>query len=212
MAEMHMTTTAIDCTDLAAVSVKFQRYLNVEQPSYDHAYLRVSTDGVNFDAIWTNGGEVADSGWAEMEYDLSAYADGASVYLRWSMGTTDGSWLYSGWNIDDVEFWGLVSSDDLSPVDDLPVFKMSLGNYPNPFNPMTKVAFAIEADGHAMINIYNVQGQLVRRLVDGNMAAGTHQVTWDGRDQSGLQVGSGVYFARLISGGQVAEHKMVLLK
>ncbi len=213
MPETHMTTSAIDITDLSAVSVKFQRYLNVEQPAYDHAHLKVSTDGSSFTSVWSNGGEVTDSGWTQYEYDLSAVVAGAStMYLRWTMGTTDSSWLYSGWNIDDVEIWGLRPSNDLSGVDGVPGYKMSLGNYPNPFNPMTQVSFAIEADGHAMINIYNVQGQLVRRLVDGNLAAGTHQVTWDGRDQSGLQVGSGVYFARLISGGQIAEHKMVLLK
>jgi lysyl endopeptidase len=213
MSETHLTTLAIDCSELSAVSVKFQRYLNVEQPSYDHAYVKVSTDGSSFTTVWENTAEITDSSWSLQEIDLSSIADGAStLYVRWTMGTTDSSWLYSGWNIDDVEIWGLSPEDNLSAADDLPGYKVSLGNHPNPFNPMTKVSFGIERDGHALINIYNVQGQLVRRLVDGNVAAGLHQVTWDGRDEVGLQVGSGVYFARLVSGGQVAEHKMVLLK
>jgi lysyl endopeptidase len=212
MAETHLTTTSIDCTDLTAVTLKFQRWLNVEQPSYDHAYIRVSTDGTNFSTIWENGSEVADTGWSQQVFDLSGVADGAAtLYVRWTMGITDSSWLYSGWNIDDVEIWGL-TSDVVSATGDVPGFQLTLGNYPNPFNPMTKVSFGIERDGQAVINIYDVQGHLVRRLVDGNLTAGTHQATWDGRDDSGQQVGSGVYFAQLVSGGQVAEHKMVLLK
>lgn len=213
MSETHLTTLPIDCSDLSAVSLKFQRYLNVEQPTYDHAYVKVSTDGSSFTTVWENTSEVTDSSWSLQDIDISSIADGAeTLYVRWTMGTTDGSWRYSGWNIDDVQIWGLSPEDNLSDAGDLPGYKVSLNNHPNPFNPMTKVSFGIERDGLALINIYNVQGQLVRRLVSGNMAAGMHEVTWDGRDETGVTVGSGVYFARLTSGGQVAERKMVLLK
>ena len=112
MPERHMTTMAIDCSELSRTSLRFQRYLNVEQPAYDHAYIRVSTDGSNWDEIWTNGSEITDSSWNLVEYDISDYADGEeTVYVRWTQGTTDGSWLYSGWNIDDVEIWGVVADD-----------------------------------------------------------------------------------------------------
>lgn len=110
--ETHLTSTAFDCSDLAQVSVKFWRHLNVEQPSYDHAYLRVSTDGVTWTDVWQNTAEVVDSSWTEVEYDISNIADGqATVYLRWTMGETDGGWEYSGWNIDDVEVWGLETTE-----------------------------------------------------------------------------------------------------
>ncbi len=106
--ETHLTSTAFDCTGLDQVSVKFQRYLNVEQPSYDHAYLRVSTDGANWSNVWQNTSEVTDSSWTQVEYNISDVASGqTTVYLRWTMGTTDSGWRYSGWNIDDVEVWGL---------------------------------------------------------------------------------------------------------
>ncbi len=212
MSETHLTTAAIDCSDLSAVSLKFQRWLNVEQPDYDHAYVRVSTDGTNFTTIWENSSEITDNGWSLQEYDISDIADGAAtLYVRWTMGVTDESWLYAGWNIDDVQIWA-IAPDDVSAAGDVPGFKMNLGNYPNPFNPMTKVSFGIEREGQAVINIYNVQGHLVRHLVNGSLAAGTHQVTWDGRDDSGMQVGSGVYFAPPVSCGKVAEHKKVMLK
>ena len=108
MSEQHLTTTAIDCSDLADTSVRFRRWLGVEQPSYDHAYVRVSNNGTTWTTVWENSAEIADSAWSLQEYDISAVADGqATVYVRWTQGTTDGSWLYCGWNIDDVEIWGL---------------------------------------------------------------------------------------------------------
>ena len=110
LSETHLTTTAIDCSGLDRVSVKLWRHLNVEQPSYDHAYLRVSIDGTNWSNVWENTSEVTDSSWTQVEYDISNVADGQNtVYLRWTMGDTDSGWRYSGWNIDDVEVWGLES-------------------------------------------------------------------------------------------------------
>jgi len=109
MPEYDLTTTAIDCSGLSRTTLRFQRYLNVEQPAYDHAYLRVSTNGSSWTEVWSNGGEVTENSWRQVEYDISDIADGEpTVYLRWTMGTTDSSWLYSGWNIDDVEIWGVV--------------------------------------------------------------------------------------------------------
>jgi len=119
MAEQHLTSGAFDCSGLSLVSVKFWRHLNVETSTYDHAYLRVSTDGSSWTTVWENPGEVTDSSWTQVEYDISAVADGqSSVYLRWTMGATDGGWEYSGWNIDDIEVYGLTGSggETTSPV------------------------------------------------------------------------------------------------
>jgi hypothetical protein len=111
MAEQHLTSTAFDCSGLTLVALKYWRHLNVETSSYDHAYVRVSTDGSNWTTVWENPGEITDSAWTEVEHDLSAVADGQStVYVRWTMGTTDGGWEYSGWNIDDIEIYGLTGS------------------------------------------------------------------------------------------------------
>jgi len=103
LSETHLTTPAIDCSDRDGVQLSFRRWLGVEQPSYDHAYLRISTDGSSWTTIWQNTSEVDDGGWVLEEYDLSSVADDqATVYLRWTMGSTDSSWQYCGWNIDDV--------------------------------------------------------------------------------------------------------------
>ncbi|MGD2110168.1 MAG: trypsin-like peptidase domain-containing protein, partial [Phycisphaerae bacterium] len=105
--ETHLTTTAIDCSGLTGVTLVFQRWLGVEQPTYDHAYVRVSNNGSSWTTIWENFNEVADGAWGLQSYDISSVADDAStVYIRWTMGTTDTSWQYCGWNIDDIEIWG----------------------------------------------------------------------------------------------------------
>ncbi|MCC7387173.1 MAG: trypsin-like peptidase domain-containing protein [Phycisphaerales bacterium] len=112
MPEYHLTTTAIDCSDLSRTTLKFKRFLNVEQPAYDHASIRVSNNGSTWTDVWTNGGEITDASWQAVEHDISAVADGHStVYIRWTMGTTDSSWLFSGWNIDDVAIWGVSSAE-----------------------------------------------------------------------------------------------------
>ncbi|MDX2474810.1 MAG: FlgD immunoglobulin-like domain containing protein [Candidatus Krumholzibacteria bacterium] len=211
MAETHMVTTSIDCSNLSATSLRFWRWLNVEQSAYDHASVAVSNDSINFTTVWANGAELAETAWTQVSYDISAVADGQStVFVRWTMGTTDGSWEYSGWNIDDVEIWGLPSA--VSPVGDLPLYKLSVGNYPNPFNPVTKVSFVLERAGHANVRVYDVQGRLIKELIDGLQAAGPGSVVWDGTDLDGQRAASGVYFVQVLSGGQKADHKMVLLK
>jgi lysyl endopeptidase len=213
LAETHVTSLAFDCSDLVSTSLKFWRYLNVEQPAYDHASIYVSTNGANFTQIWTNSSVIEDNAWNQVEYDISGLADGQeTVYIRWTMGTTDGSWQYSGWNIDDVEIWGVDTTSGPSSVGEGPMHVMRLGNYPNPFNPLTRVQFTLAQAGPAALNVYDVQGRLVRSLVNEDLSAGDHSYVWDGADNSGRKVGSGVYFARLVSGRQVIDHKMVLLK
>ncbi len=75
---------------------------------YDHATIGVSSDGVAWTEVWTNKAEVADGAWVLCEYDIGAVADQQeTVYVRWTMGVTDYAWQYCGWNIDDVEIWGV---------------------------------------------------------------------------------------------------------
>jgi len=108
LAEKHLTSTAINCAGLSNVSLKYRRWLGVEQPAYDHAYLRVSNNGTSWTTVWQNSSQIADTSWVLQDLDISSVADGQStVYLRWTMGSTDSSWQFCGWNIDDVEIWGV---------------------------------------------------------------------------------------------------------
>lgn len=87
-------------------------------------------------------------------------------------------------------------------------------NYPNPFNPTTSIHYSIAARGAVSLAVYNVAGQLVRTLVGEEQTPrpGGFRVVWDGRDNTGTRVSSGVYFYRLVTPGFTATRKMVVLK
>ncbi len=83
---------------------------------------------------------------------------------------------------------------------------------PNPFNPTTAIGYTMVAAGVAEIVVYDVRGRLVRTLVSGRVSAGYNEVVWDGRDDSGNRVASGVYLYQLRAGNVVETKKMVMLK
>ena len=83
---------------------------------------------------------------------------------------------------------------------------------PNPFNPQTKITYDLAREGQVKLEVYDLQGHLVRTLVDGSRSAGRHVETWNGINDAGGQVASGLYVARLNSGGVTQMMKMTLLK
>ncbi len=87
------------------------------------------------------------------------------------------------------------------------------GAVPNPFNPRTTIRFSLAGDvPHASLRVYDVAGRLVRTLRQGPMTAGEHAVVWQGEDESGQAVASGVYFCRLEAGGVAEGRAMVLVR
>ena len=92
--------------------------------------------------------------------------------------------------------------------------KLALGqNFPNPFNPTTTIRFSVPSGApNVRLTIHNVNGRVVKTLVDSPLAAGPHAVTWDGTNGRGRSVASGVYFCRIEAGGDVRRMKMALLK
>ena len=87
-----------------------------------------------------------------------------------------------------------------------------LRNYPNPFNPATKIVFRLERDAQATLRVFDVHGRLVRTLVDSYLAAGQRTVEWDGRDDRGHPLASGTYYMRLQGGGTYVSRAVSLLK
>ena len=85
-------------------------------------------------------------------------------------------------------------------------------NYPNPFNASTQINYDLPEATKVTIKIFNINGQLVRTLVDGLVPAGYHIVIWDGRDSSGMDLSSGVYIYKLNAGSFHQEQRMVLVR
>ncbi len=211
--ETHLTTGAIDCSELSNAHLKFWRWLGVEKAEFDSAYVRVSSDSANWVTAWENVEEVADTCWTQVELNISEIADGEeTVFIRWTMGATDGIWQYCGWNIDDVEVWAMdfvpnvVDPDDVVAVPHLDPVR------PNPFNPAATIRFTLPDAGDARLAVYDCAGRLVVVLADGPHEASDHTLVWHGVDASGRDVASGVYFLRLESGGKTAIGKMVMVR
>ena len=87
-----------------------------------------------------------------------------------------------------------------------------MGNYPNPFNPETKIKFSTERDSNVEVTIYSLLGEKVNTIQSGQLSAGTYNISWFGQDQNGIKVPSGVYFYEVRSDNRTARGKMLLLK
>lgn len=85
-------------------------------------------------------------------------------------------------------------------------------NYPNPFNPSTAIKFALPEASNVTLKIYNVKGQLVNTLVSGNLSAGYHNVSWNGKNVNGQHAASGLYFYHITAGKFQQVRKMMLIK
>jgi len=85
-------------------------------------------------------------------------------------------------------------------------------NFPNPFNPETTFRYRLAERTHTKLVIYNTLGQQVRVLTDGNEECGEHSLQWDGRDDAGRALASGVYFYRLTTGDASQIGKAILLR
>jgi hypothetical protein len=146
-------------------------------------------------------------GWTEAVFELGD-SSGAARF-RFVFGS-DGYVGGEGWFIDDILF----ETDPVSNPDamQVPHILTLSPNFPNPFNPSTNISFALPMADHARLEIFNLKGQRVKLLLDARMPAGMSTVTWDGKDESGRTVASGVYFYRLHTNKQSLSRKMMLMK
>ena len=85
-------------------------------------------------------------------------------------------------------------------------------NYPNPFNPVTTISYFLPEGGDVLLQVFDVRGREIKRLVDGNVKAGEWKVVWDGSNERGDAVVSGVYFIRLRTGGESRVRKTILMR
>jgi len=108
-----------------------------------------------------------------------------------------------------IMFGNLEDPQNETPVIDNVVLH---GNYPNPFNPETKISFSLPQDQEIELTVYNLKGQKVRTLYTGITSSGEQSVVWKGKDDDGKSVGSGLYFYKLKTNDQVFSKKMLLLK
>jgi hypothetical protein len=135
----------------------------------------------------------------------------------------DGSWRWNSgyyYKISAVDVHGnesgfaLLRPDNVTGVETpkAPEATYLTQNFPNPFNPTTRITFGLSAPGYVSLRIYDAAGRLVRVLVNNERHAARYEETWDGRDSSGRAVASGIYFYRLDAGAFAETKKMVLAR
>ena len=207
----------LDLISFSSASLTFWHNDNLE-PDFDSALVEVSTDGgANWECLG-DGFRGNSNGWVHEVRSLQDYCgEAGDVRIRFRL-LTDGSVDDDGWYIDDVQILAgeeAVGVED--PGDSFFPGAFFLGqNYPNPFNPTTTIHYAHTNEGripnHVTLKLYNVLGQEVRTLVNEDKEPGSFAVSWDGRDNSGRQVGSGIYFYRLQAGDFLRTKKMILLR
>ncbi|MGH7494707.1 MAG: VPS10 domain-containing protein [bacterium] len=196
------------------------------QGFYDYAVVEGSRNGVawiplapgydaRYDIAWEVSYRNGESGRAalfrEHRLDLQeTFAAGEAILLRFRL-FTDASITGWGWAIDNLEIQEMLTAVgergqtsltfDLRP------------NYPNPFNPSTRIDYSLAKPARVNLAIYNSAGRLVRTLVEElQQAAGAYQVQWNGRNNAGETLASGVYLYRLEAGEFVRTRKMVFVK
>lgn len=85
-------------------------------------------------------------------------------------------------------------------------------NYPNPFNPQTRIRYSLPEAGFIAVRVYSVDGEMIKELVNTNKRAGNYEVVWDGTNNYGMKVSSGIYFYQLVTDKFIQTKKLVLLK
>ncbi|MCB5296165.1 MAG: choice-of-anchor J domain-containing protein, partial [Candidatus Cloacimonetes bacterium] len=167
----------------------------------------VSTTGTaagDFEIISDGTYVEAPTEWTEYTYDLAAYAE-QQIYVGIQCVSNDAFIFF----VDDVTIAGPTSNEDgVAPV----YTTQLIGNYPNPFNPETNIRFSLKEAAKVSIEIYNVKGQLVRKLVNDVRDAGDHVAVWNGTDNNGRAVSSGVYYFKMNTGKYSSTKKMILMK
>jgi hypothetical protein len=111
----YLTMGPVDTTDVSQVSLRFKRWLNSDYEPYVSAMIEVSNDGSTWETVFANGGTaIKDNQWKSMSYDISAVADNQpAVYVRWGYSVnTSAAWAFSGWNVDDIQVWGLAPTPE----------------------------------------------------------------------------------------------------
>ena len=177
------------------VSVDVQLQVNVTDPDLDT--LAVTFFGRPVEAgkaVYVNLGTV------------TGVASGGNAVMAWPGldPLTEYEWyvdVADGVVVSTSSVWSF-TTDYVSGVGDgaIPVRLETAGNFPNPFNPSTRIRFGLPSRGHVDITLFDVQGRAIRKLVDGDYQPGLHAVTWDGRDGAGQVAPSGTYFYRVDSG------------
>ncbi len=147
--------------------------------------------------------------WIHSQFILSEFI-GQVIIIRFRFGSDIGI-SRAGWFIDNLRIVNEAIAVEAEIVTETKPFRLDQ-NHPNPFNPSTSISFQIPLKETVCLEVYNVSGRLVKTLKNGEMQPGFHTLTWNGSNDQGLAVSSGVYFYTLKTDSFISTKRMVMLK
>ncbi|KAA3618938.1 MAG: T9SS C-terminal target domain-containing protein [Calditrichaeota bacterium] len=180
----------------------------VRLPMGDFECLRMRVDSKSTQTTVANGIIVQSNSISNIEYRWWTKGLWEVAYVESQPGETDPNF---------TDAWGWGRLDAVMPITavseavELPQEFNLLQNYPNPFNPETTIAFELAKNERVQLDIYTLLGQKIQTLINSELAAGHHKMTWDATNFNGDKVAAGLYIYRLMSGSATQSKKMLLL-
>jgi C1A family cysteine protease len=207
-------TPGFDLTSIEKATLKFwTRY--VTEANKDICYMEASGDSLTWTKLDSLSG-MSFSTWTQHEVGLTDFINTGytKVWIRFHF-VSDSSKIMLGVLIDDVEIYPenptYVVNEGTN--ESIPTKWKIFQNYPNPFNMTTRIEYSMPKAGDVKIVIYNIKGEVVRNLLEKYHNPGHHFIEWDGYDNKGLPVGTGIYFYHLeVKGKFSSTKKMILMK
>ena len=228
-----------EADDVTAVadSLTYDIYLPSTFPDGRRAYLAIAGDfswvwrhdafktmGTPYDASCTGnycnepGADLVAGAWNTLMFPIADAIAAGHLVATDTIRAGFKTWAPSAWEetdtlyIDNMTVWGIGTLLATEAVDAAPkAFQLSRA-YPNPFNPVTHLDYKIAEATEVTMIVYDIIGQRVKTLVSGQVAAGSHRVSWDGTDDAGDRVASGVYLMRMTTSNFTQTQKFTLMK
>ncbi len=199
----------LDLSYISGANLTFY-YRGILQSGRDTLYVDISPDGGSTWSPLPQAITGSFMSWNTYSADLLSYAGHANVRIRFHL-VTDGSTNREGIYIDDITISRLTTGVE-NNISELPRAFTLNQNYPNPFNPSTKISFNLSQKGMTSLTVYDLIGRKVKTLVAGDLEGGAHDIIWDGTNQAGMNVASGIYLYKLDANGVSQARQMTLLR
>ena len=145
--------------------------------------------------------------WGEDANRIFAVGDGGAI-VHWDGSSWEPMASGTTENLNDIWGAGIVAT----VAGETPAAPLGLAAFPNPFNPSTTISFTLPTETQTTVRIHDARGTLVRTLLDGRCAAGPHSIAWDGKNDRGTRMPSGIYLVSLRAGERSASHKLALVR
>jgi hypothetical protein len=217
-----------DLSDADSAWFDWHFWLNVEGDEHqancpDDLYVGISENSFSF-LGWVFYSDECENGTPQNEWlfygaDLEDYVGKSEVWIGFAFRSNSSGTKTEGTHVDDIRIMKYipVAIDGEDPsVSVLPGSSSLFQNYPNPFNPSTTISFVIPGtpgvSQAVTLTVYELRGRRVRTLIESELEPGTHEIHWDGRNDRGEPVSSGIYLYTLSAGDRLFTRKMAILK